>query len=324
MIQSFVTACKMQRQHEDREAPFVKRIVCILMALLLAGWIISCKEVETGEESPDRLKVVTSIYVLYDFTLKIGGDHVSVTNLLPPGAEPHEWEPGTNDLLCLEQADVFIYNGAGMEHWLDKVVASLENKDLILVETTKGLPLRHLGDSEQTLQYDPHVWLNPLFAMHQMELISNALASADPEHQNEYNQAYQSYADDLIALDQAYRESLSTLSHRDLIVTHAAFGYLADAYGLNQISIEGISPDSEPDPARMAEIVDYAKEHDVQVIFYVEFSSPKVAETVAREIGARTAALHPLGGLTDEQLAAGEDYFSIMRKNLSTLVDALS
>ena len=174
------------------------------------------------------------------------------------------------------------------------------------------------------ITYDPHVWLAPENAKKEMENIKEALVSADPDHQEYYEKNYQTYAKKLDDLDAEYQEKLSDVKTRDVIAAHQAFGYLCQAYGLNQIGIEGLSADSEPDAPRMKEIVDFAKEHQVKTIFFEELVSPKVSETIAKEIGAQAKMLNPLEGLSDEELAAGADYFFVMESNLETLVEALN
>ncbi len=217
--------------------------------------------------SEGSLRVMASFYPMYDFAQKIGGDKVTVTNMVPAGTEPHDWEPSPSDIVALEQADVFVYSGAGMEHWVEDVLASLDNQ---------------------------------------------------------YEANYAAWSARCDQLDQAFKDGLSNLAIQDIVVSHEAFGYLCDAYGLNQVGIEGISPDSEPDPARMAQIQDFVTEHQVKVIFSEELVSPKVAQAIADATGARVETLSPLEGLTDEQLTAGEDYFSVMEQSLASLKDALS
>ena len=308
-----------------------RSLVMLLLLAGLSGLLPACSLAAGQPAEPGKLQIYTSFYVLYDLTVKIGGEHVAVYNLVPPGAEPHDWEPEAADLVRLEQADLLVYNGAGMEHWVDKVVGSLDNTDLVLVETTSGLALLEAGHDQDSQdhaetggRYDPHVWLDPQNALHQLGVIRDALVKADPEHAADYAAASTAPAARLEQLDRAYRDALGQVTRREIVVAHEAFGYLARAYQLEQVGIEGLSAESEPDPARMAEIVDYARLHDVQVIFFEELASPKVAETIAREIGARTAVLNPLEGLAGEQIEAGEDYFSVMEQNLRSLVDALS
>lgn len=280
----------------------------------------------------ETLSVYTSFYPMYDFTSKIAGDKAIVINMVPSGIEPHDWEPSAADITGLEKADIFIYNGLNMEHWVFDVLNTLENKNLIIIEASKGTSLiegnhDHHEDNhdnqEDKHEYDPHVWLNPMNAKIELENIKNSLILADPENKDYYVTNYEKYASELDILDKEYRDTLSPLPNRDVIVAHAAFGYLCEAYGLNQIAIEGLSSDSEPDPARMAEIINFATSQNIKVIFFEELVSPKIAETIADAIGAKTDILNPLEGLSKEQLAAGDDYFSIMRQNLEAIKAAL-
>lgn len=332
--------------------------------------------VETMQASTDeeKLKVYTSFYPLYDFAVKVGGDKVEVINMVPTGEEPHHYEPLAKEVAALETADVFIYNGAGLESWADKVIAGLETKELLVVEASSGLEIleghNHSHDHEESEVYthedgeeeghtheheeeaheheegevheheeaenheheeghhhgglDPHVWLSIKDAKYEMNNIKEAFITADPENEAYYEANYEKYAKEFDALDQKFEETLSEFEKRDIVVAHQAFSYLCKDYNLNQVAIEGLSAESEPDPARMAEIVEFARENDIKVIFFEELVSPKVAETIADEIGATTMVLNPLEGLTKEQLDAGEDYLSIMGQNLEALQEALS
>ena len=285
-------------------------------------------------ESKKMLKVMASFYPMYDFAAKIGGDKAEVITLVPSGTEPHDWEPADADIRNLEEADLFIYSGAGMEHWVDDVLASLDNKNLISVEASKGVALRDghshsheeeegAGEPEEEGQYDPHVWLSPLNAEKEMENIKNAYIKADPDNRDYYEANYELYASRFADLNQKFQDTLSSLPNKDIVVSHEAFGYLCDAYGLNQVGIEGLSPDSEPSPARMAEIIDFVRANHVRVIFFEELVSPKVAETIAKETGSSVQVLNPLEGLSDEELESGADYFSVMEENLKQLEAAL-
>ena len=320
-------------------------------AALSLGTAVYAADNDASESSEQKLKVMASFYPMYDFAVKVGGDKVDVTNMVPAGTEPHDWEPAATDIKDLENADVFIYNGAGMEHWTEDVLNSLENKDLKVVEASKGLTLlegkeEEAEDSEASdsassdssnsdssesdtsdsneIVYDPHVWLSPLNAKAEMENIKDALVEADPDNKDYYETNFETYAEKFDQLDTDYKEGLANTKSKNLITSHEAFGYLCKAYGLNQVGIEGLSADSEPDAARMDEIIKFAKENDVKTIFFEELVSPKVSETIASEIDADTAVLNPLEGLSDEELANGEDYFSIMESNLKTLEDALN
>ena len=298
---------------------FWQRVIILASScLLLLASLAACQKKPAVDEQDDRLKVVTSFYVLADLAQKIGGEHISVINLVPPGAEPHDWEPETSDLVLLERADLLIYNGLGLEHWLDKVSTALTNEDLVLLEASAGI--EPLMTSQMP---DPHVWLDPNNVRQMLLTIRDGLAELLPQAADDFAAAWVSYDLELLDLDQYSTQAFTGLARQEIIVAHEAFGYLARAYGLEQIAIEGLASEAEPDPARLAEIVDLARLYQAKVIFYEDLASPKVAETVAREIGARTAVLNPLEGITAGQLQAGEDYFSLMRQNLAVLVDAL-
>lgn len=171
---------------------------------------------------------------------------------------------------------------------------------------------------------DPHVWLSPALAVQEVRNIEAALAKADPENAASFKQNADAYVAQLERLDQDFSSALANAKRKDFITQHAAFGYLAQEYGLTQVPIAGLSPDQEPSAAQMTEIVKFAKEHQVKTIFFETLVSSKVAETIAREIGAKTAVLNPIEGLTAEDEAAGRDYLSLMRQNLEALKAALN
>lgn len=304
---------------------------CTLSLSLLTGCGTQPADTAAGD---GRLRVLTSFYPMYDFACKIGGDCIDVTNMVPSGTEPHDWEPSTNDLKNLEKADVFIYNGADMEPWADDLLVS-RSDTLRVVEASENVELRTTdGEHEHAHEhedadhhhgdFDPHVWLDPENAKIEMEAIRDALCAADPENSTVFQSNYEKNAAELDALDAEFREKLAPLPNRTIVVAHEAFGYLCDAYGLTQVGIEGLSPDSEPDPGRMAEVIDFVREHSISTIFFEELVSPKVAEAIASETGAQAKMLSPLEGLSDEQAAAGADYFSVMHDNLAALMEALN
>ena len=189
---------------------------------------------------------------------------------------------------------------------------------MITVEASEGVKLIREGKEN-----DPHVWLDPENAKIEIEHIKDAFIEADKDNAEYYNKNYETYSRQLDGLNQEFEETLSQVTNKDIIVAHKAFGYLCKAYGLNQIAIEGLMPDSEPDPARMEEIIQLAKKKEINTIFFEELVSPKVANTIAKEIGAKTEVLNPLEGLSEEQMDAGEDYFSVMRTNLKQIKKAL-
>lgn len=281
-----------------------------------------------------KLKVATSFYPMYEFTKAVGGDQIDLINLVPSGTEPHDWEPTPGHIKALNQAQVFIYNGAGFETWVSKTLKSLDNKGLLAVETAQGAELIKAaaddghghgdgddhGDAEA---WDPHTWLDPLFAVKQVEAIRDALVKADPTHQAAYEANAAAYVAELKRLHAEFAGNLGQCPQKEFYTSHAAFAYLAHRYNITQHPIMGLSPEGEPTPKELAAIVAEAKEHKVKYIFFETLASDKVAKLVAREIGAKTLVLNPLEGLTDDQVKAGKSYLSVMRENLANLQIAL-
>ncbi|NLY46613.1 MAG: zinc ABC transporter solute-binding protein [Tissierella sp.] len=307
-----------------------KIIILSLLVLMILISITGCSS-DTVEQDNEKIKVYTSFYPMYDFTSKIGGDKISVYNMVPSGTEPHDWEPAASDIVNLEKADLFVYNGAGMEHWVENVLSTLENKDLVVVEASQGIELlgsedHHDHDHDHDHyhgEFDAHVWTDPLNVKIEMENIMKGLIQIDPYNQEYYEENYEKYSEELDILHEEFEGTISNLTNRDIVVSHMAFSYMSHAYGLNQISIDGLTPDSEPNPGRMAEIIDFVKDNNIKVIFFEELASPKIADAIANETDAVVDVLNPIEGLSDEELENGDDYFSVMRKNLEALSSAL-
>lgn len=307
-----------------------KKILSLILCMITVSLcMMGCTGNINKKKHNGKLKVMASFYIMYDFAKKIGGDNVEVTNMVPAGTEPHDWEPSTKDLIEMEKSDVFLYNGAGMEQWAEDVLESLDTEELTSVEASKGIHLlknsdAHEHDHAHSSANDPHVWLDPQNAKYEMNKIKKAFIKADPKNKADYEANYKKYAKECDALDQQYKEELSKLKKKELVVAHEAFGYLCNAYGLEQMGIEGLSADDEPDPKQMSEVIDFAKKHQVKTIFFEELVSPKVAKTIAKETGASAKMLNPLEGLSNKKIKAGEDYFSVMKQNLSAIKEALS
>lgn len=301
----------------DKRKRAYSRKCCLLLVLtcLFGTCLSGCGKTDNPK---DGLVVYTSIYPVYDFTLKIAGEYATVENLVPAGVEPHDFEMGTQDMVKLTEADLLVYSGAGMENWVDKSLETLGSDAPETVEASEGISLLTEEETE-----DPHVWLNPENAKIMMENIKNALCDLDSTHAETYEANYEMYKSKLENLDESYKDALAQVSKRDIVVSHASFGYLCDAYGLVQKPIEGLMADSEPDPATMSEIISFMKEKEIQYIFDEELVNNKVVDTIAGETGAVMEILDPIEGLSEERMQAGEDYFSIMEKNLAVLEKAL-
>lgn len=281
------------------------------------------------KEQKETLSVAASVYPVYDFAGKIAGDKAQVTLLVPAGMDSHDWEPKTSDMITLEKADLFIYNGAGMEHWTETVLKALSNPKLVAVDTSKGIDLlgridsREEDEEQRHEQYDPHIWLSPVNAKKQLHAIYEAFAAADPENKDYYQANYERYAKEADLLHEEYKAATESAENRNIVTSHQAFAYLCREYGLVQTPIQGIFADAEPSQARMREVIELIRDKQVKVIFAGAQVSSKTVDTIAAETGAAVEVLNPIESLTPEQQKNGEDYFSVMRKNLEALKKAL-
>jgi zinc transport system substrate-binding protein len=296
----------------------------------------------TALPESSKLNIKVSFYPIYEFTKNVAGDLADVEALIPAGIEPHDWEPTAKDMAEISDADMLIYNGAGMEGWVDQVLESVSGTPLITVEASKGLDIMEGTEEEEADHHheegehaheehshdhgglDPHVWLNPTLAIQEVRNIEAALAAAAPEHAEDFKTNADAYVAKLEQLDQEFKDGLKDTKRKDFITQHAAFGYLAKQYGLTQVPIAGLSPEQEPSAANMSKIVEFAKEHKVKTIFFETLVSSSVADTIAKEIGAKAAVLNPIEGLTEEDRSQNLDYLGIMRQNLEALKSALN
>jgi len=290
------------------------RIVLItLLALTLAG---------CGDSEPDAA-VVAAFYPLAYAAERVGD--AEVRNLTPPGVEPHDFELSGRDVETIAGAELVLYLGQGFQPALEAAVAStdanaldlLEGLDLLQGDDDRREEESHEGEDEEHAGeggFDPHVWLDPLVYAELVERIGGTLGR---------EAAARELVAELEQLDDEFRQQLADCERRELVTSHAAFGYLTERYDLEQVAITGLSPEAEPTPGELRDVVDEVREHGATTIFFETLVSPRLAETVAREVGATTAVLNPLEGLTEQQAEDGEDYFSVMRANLASLRTAL-
>ena len=322
---------------------FLSAVLSAALFAGTAGILGGCRK-GFGKDAEGKVKVVATIYPMYDFVKRIGGDLVACSMMVPAGTEPHSWEPSTRDMMMLEETDLFVYNGAGIEAWAGDLLETTQNKKLVAVEASKDVDLLRTsevhfdgdgyeeeheeGSSEEGHhhhgEYDPHVWLSPKNAEKEMTAIADALISIDGEHADTYRKNLEEAKKACEELDSAFRESLKPYAGKYIVVAHEAYGYLCRDYGLIQIGIEGVSADQEPDAARMRSIIDMVDKYGIKSIFFEELVDPKVANTIASETGCKSVALSPLDGMSQKDIDAGRDYFSVMKDNLDAIVSSFS
>ena len=283
------------------------------MKKIIFGLIMLLPLTGCGSTPSEGNVIYTSFYPLYDFARRIAGDLYEVKNVTPPGAEPHDYELTNADLVGMSSAKVVFVNGLGLEHWTDQLPASIKEK--VKATTSDITPLQINGVN------DPHVWLNPLNAIAQMESICNTLISIDSDHKATFQSNFDQAKAQFLALDTECSASRKNFNQTYFAVNHAAFGYLADRYDLTQVYVSGLTPEEEPSAKDMENIAATIKEHGITTIFTEELASSEVAEAIARETGAKLETLNPLEGLTEDQLKT-EDYLSVMKSNFSKLKEA--
>ena len=280
----------------------------IVLAIGLAVLVTGCGS--TSSSSSGRTTVVAAFYPLAFAAQVVGGRSVEVRNLTPTGAEPHDVELTAKEVADLEQADVVLYLSHGFQPPVEKAVQAASGKR---VDVLQGIRLRS-GVGDEAGKSDPHVWLDPVLYARVVRRIGAVLGR--PE-------AAKALAARVKMLDGEYRRGLAHCKRREFVTSHAAFGYLAARYGLHQLAITGIDPESEPTPQHLAELAKLVRREQITTVFFERLVSPKLAETVAREAGARTAVLDPIEGLTPDEARRGETYLSLMRRNLGELRKAL-
>lgn len=298
----------------------MKKVV-IATGIILALAAIGLLAMQHTAPTSDKLPVTASFYPLAEFARQVGGDKVAVTTLIRPGVEPHDYDPTPKDVAKIYQSKVLVYNGAGLEPWVQKISNDAQKSGVSLVQTSKGLNL--LAKTEDHSSTDPHVWMDPVLAMQQVTAIKNAFIQADPANRTTYQANAQAYLAQLKELDAAFRHGLAQCQLRDIVTSHQAFAYLAKEYGLNALAISGLSPDDEPSPQELANVANFARAHRVTHIFFETLVSPKLSQTIAREVGAQTIVFNPLEGLTPDEMRAGKNYITVQKQNLQALQTAL-
>ncbi|WP_235929753.1 metal ABC transporter solute-binding protein, Zn/Mn family [Chengkuizengella marina] len=335
--------------------------ILIILSILLIGCTSNTSETDLDNTSEsNKINIVTTFYPLYDFAKKIGGEYVEVQNIVPTGVEPHDWTPKTRDMIQITEADLFIYNGLGFESWIESFFSSLEaDVSIEWVEASLGAQIldatieeeshEEEGHEEESHEegheeegheeegheeeghedehdhgaYDPHIWLSPVQAKVLAENIKQGLIKVDPAHKDEYEERFIELSNQLDELHLEYKEVLENAPRNEFVVSHQAFGYLANEYNLTQKSIMGITPEAEPTIQDYKNISVFVEENNIQYILFEELVSPKIAETLSKDLNVETLVLNPLEGLTEEQEKNGDDYFTIMKRNLTSLEKAL-
>lgn len=272
----------------------------------------------------DKIKVVVTFNPLREFAEAIGGDKIEITTMVPPGAEPHDFEPKLRDMETLNRAKIFVYNGLGMEGWVKTTLESISNKELIVVDSSRGVQALKAVKEEgyekedEHGEYDPHIWLSLREAKVQAANIKNALIGVDASNKDFYEKNYNDYVKKLDGLYEEYRAKFEGGSNKNFVTGHAAFAYLCRDFGLQQNSVEDVFGEGEPTAAKIKELIEYSRKNNVKTVFMEEYASPEVSETLAKEVGAKVEKIY-----TAESREEGKTYLDIMRENLEKIYNSL-
>ena len=286
----------------------MKKLIGFLLTIVLVFSVCACGNTNTVS---DKIQVYTSFYAMYDFAKQIGGDKADVHILCQPSQEPHEYEPTAQDIANIIDADVFIYNGMGMEHWADSVKETLSGSDIIVVETSNAVD----GSGRNT---DPHIWLNPQNALEQLRAITDAFIKADNGNVDYYTSRFKESEEKINQLTHNYKTAVETFSSKDIVVSHEAYSNMCNAFGLNQLAVNGTDNSEDPTPTRMAEIEKYIKDNNIKYVFTEPLGTSSIVETIAKDTNCEILILDPFEGNTENK-----DYFTVMNENLEALKKAL-
>ena len=315
---------------------------------------------DTSEGNTEQLIVMTTIYPLQFFTGEIGGEYVKATSILPSGSDAHSYEPTSKEMIAVAEADLFIYNEAQAESYAVTIKEALADEEVAFLEASTGLDMiTYLHDHSHTgtdheeedahdheaeddhdheaedhedeadahahgSDFDTHVWLSPQLSMELSENILKELIRLMPEQESYFRANYDTLVEELTALDESFETVLEEVPNKTILVTHAAYNYWARDYGIEQLAVTGLSPSNEPSQQQLIQLIDLVEDRAIDTILFEQNISSKVSEVIRDEAGLETKELHNLSTLRTEDIEAGEDYFSLMERNLTVLEDVLS
>lgn len=304
----------------------IKTITISLLALVAIGFV-GCKQSKPADHS--KIQIVTTLFPLYDFSKQIAGDKAEVILLLPPGVEAHSFEPKPSDIVRISKADLFVYTGPLMEPWAENILKGISNNKLSVINCSATIELAQEKDCNHEIEHedhdhdgkDPHIWLDPILAQKIVNAIAEGLAQKDPVHKDFYLSNSAAYNEKLTSLDTTIRTTLEKCKSRTIIYGgHFAFGYFARQYGLDYLSpYAGFSPNAEPTPRKIAELIETLKNTGSSYIYYEELLEPRVAKIIAENTGAQLLLLHGAHNISRDELDKGITYLEIMQGNLERL-----
>jgi zinc transport system substrate-binding protein len=306
-----------------------KKVMAVLMAISISVLFSACgvkdagKAVENSnleEKGNGKIEVITSFNAMAEFTKAVGKDKVDVEVIVPNGSEPHDFEPKARDIKNIHKSKVFVYNGLGIEAWQDKAVKAASNKDLVLVEASKGCDfIKNGSDEKEDGSYDPHTWLSLKMAKIEVKNIEEALIKVDGKNKSYYENNYNEFTAKLDNMYNEYKVKFDGVKNKNFVTGHAAFAYLCRDFNIKQNSLEDVFAEGEPTPKKMQELTDFCKKNNVKTIFVEDMVSPKVSETLAKEVNGKAEKIY-----TGESKDDDKDYITSMKEDLDKIYKSLS
>lgn len=308
----------------------MKKLKVIGALTLIVVMLTACsnRESKNNEEKDNTINIVTSFYGMKALTEEIGGNKVSIKSIIREGSEPHDFDIKAKDMKAIEEADIFIYNGAGMESWIEDVEAAISGKELIVVEASKGVELINADEeSEEHEEHeghnhsgkDPHTWLGLSEAKIQGENIKNALVEKDAKNKEYYEENLKKFNEKIDSIIKEYNPKFKELANKNFVTGHATFGYLCRDFGLTQKSIEGVFAEGEPSPKELQNLMEYCKGNNIKTIFVEELISTQLSDTLAKEVGAQTKQIYTLHSNED-----GKSFSDVLKYNVETIYSAMN
>lgn len=300
----------------------IKKFLSTALIFSIIFIFASCsKSADRGDSSTvnnakkeDKISVVVSFNPLREFAEAVGKDKISIKVMVPEGAEPHDFEPKPKDMESLSRAKVFIYNGLGMESWVESTLEAIDSDSIEIVEASKGASLI----KDISGEYDPHIWLSLKEAKNSAKNIKESLSKADASNKDFYEKNYNEFASQLDDLYEEYSRKFESLSDKNFVTGHAAFAYLCRDFNLKQSSVEDVFAEGEPTPKKMTDLVNFSRKNNIKVIFMEKLASPKVSETLAKEVGASVEKIYTIESREDNK-----NYLESMKDNLEKIYNSL-
>lgn len=326
-------------------------LVLVLIFSLITVIIVNCTNNDSKQDN--KIQIMTTLFPQYDFVKQIGGDKVNVTLMLPPGSESHTYEPTPQDMVDINNCSLFIYTGAEMEPWAENLIDGVKNNinvldlsktvDLIVGEKEEKVEDSrehqhteecqdgeyeehvHTSECEHNHSYDPHIWLNPLYAIQMVNAITEELCEIDPVNADYYESNAEKYINEIENLDEEIEQTVKSSSNNKIAFGGAfAYSYFIERYNLEYISAyQTCGENAEPSTTQVKAVIDYINENKIPVIFYKEYTTGNIAKTISESTNAEMLVFHTVHNVSKEELENGASYVSVMRQNLENLKKAI-